>query len=133
MDNGATNTDPNSPTIPEATSDKNKRKVNKDDPNNSLLAPQEEQPTPSIILSPARQKKEVGGLGEGGEGNKTPRPEIPGARKHGAPETTEAHKRRKRKKGIRKERTQQQPKTGQPKPGRGRANKERTETSKRKR
>ena len=52
MDNGATNTDPNSPTIPEATSDDNTRKVNKDEPDNSLLAPREEQSTPSIIPSP---------------------------------------------------------------------------------
>ena len=35
-----------------ATSDDNTRKVNKDEPDNSLLAPREEQSTPSIIPSP---------------------------------------------------------------------------------
>ena len=35
-----------------ATSDDNTRKVNKDEPDNSLLAPREGQSTPSIILSP---------------------------------------------------------------------------------
>ena len=52
MNNGATSTDPNSPTIPEATSDNNTRKVNKDEPDNSLLAPRQEESTPSIIPSP---------------------------------------------------------------------------------
>ena len=44
-----------------ATSDDNTRKVNKDEPDNSLLAPREEQSTPSIVPSPDGTHEKTGG------------------------------------------------------------------------